>query len=126
MAQQTFSTGRFVTLGAFTCGDKRTVFADEGKGWETTVANGTTDAAKELRVKVSALQVVGLWASGDCKIETNNGTTPTDTINLKANLGIVWFAGEANCPFTADCTTVYITNTSGSAVTVRAIIGDNL
>lgn len=123
MPQQQIIASRTVTLGAFTVGDKRTVGTDAGEPWEVTVANGSTDVAKTLAIDFSQLQVLGLWASGDCKIETNSGTTPTDTINLKANVGIVWHAGETGCPFSADCTTVYITNTSGSAVTIRAIIG---
>ena len=122
MANNQLSTGRFITCGAFTVGDKRTIGVDAVLPWTVTIPNGTTDLLKVLPVKFSALQAIALHASDVCKIETNNGTTPTDTINLAANKGVIWFVGETGCPFTADCTNVYITNTSGSSVEIRAII----
>jgi len=74
------------------------------------------------------LQSVALYADAAVTIYTNSpsGSSPTDTIPLVAGQNSIWTLATnllAKCPFTADVTTIYITNAGGatSNVKIRAL-----
>jgi len=89
--------------------------------WEEDVATATTDGQINCpTVDVSELELVYIKSTQDVTLETNDGTTPDDTLTLKANQPYVWWS---NAPFvnklTTDITTnVFITNASGATATV--------
>lgn len=68
-------------------------------------------------------------ASGPVTIYTNNpsGSSPQDTIPLTAGQVLMWSLtvdGLANCPFSNNVTTIYVTNAGAAAVSfdIRAIL----
>lgn len=86
------------------------------------VADAQTDQLIVIAIDVSEIQNIYIKADQDLTIETNNGTTPTDTINLKANVPYV-FNADLDQYFTnlltADVTALYVTNASGSNATLE-------
>lgn len=92
---------------------------------EETVADGSTDLAILCSIDVSAAKVVSIMADQDLTIETNDGTTPQETISLTANLPIVWQTGDAAL-FAGDVDSIYVTNASGSSTVLQMIIGSDL
>ena len=70
------------------------------------------------------LQSLLLYAADAVTIYTNAASTgaPQDTIPLAAGQARVWTLATdliAKCPFSADVTTLYITNATAASVTVR-------
>lgn len=85
------------------------------------VANAETDKLLAI-AGIDVSQLKGLWIDSDqdVTLETNNGTTPDDTIVLKADVPYVWMEGSpATLLLTADVTAIYCTNASGATATVR-------
>lgn len=70
------------------------------------------------------LKSLTIRAAGNVSIFTNaaSGSSPTDTIAVTATTPRIWtLAGDglAACPFSADVTTIYITNATAGAVQVE-------
>lgn len=86
------------------------------------VNDGATDQLIVIAIDVSAIKNIYIKADQDLTIETNNGTTPDDTINLKANVPYV-FNADINSYFTnlltTDVTALYVTNASGTDATLE-------
>ena len=51
---------------------------------DVAVPGAITDQAATLAIDVSKLQSLMLMSDKDLKVETNSGSAPADTINLKA------------------------------------------
>jgi len=87
-----------------------------------TVADGVTDGAFVFAVDVSALKAFYIISDQAVTVETNDGTTPDDTISLTANKPVTWRENDTAL-FSADVTILYITNASGSTATIYALAG---
>ncbi len=84
-----------------------------------TVANSVTDQLLTLSLDVSAVKAFYIVSDQNITIETNNASTPTDTINLVANRPYEWDTDSYDSfLLTADVTAIYLTNASGSTATV--------
>ncbi|QDT26798.1 hypothetical protein Enr10x_21080 [Gimesia panareensis] len=96
-----------------------TITADGEANIEVAVADGSTDLAINIAIDYSALQLLFIVADQDLTIETNDGSTPDDTLTLKAGKPIVWYdgCGYSN-PLSADVTALYATNASGTDATL--------
>ena len=95
--------------------------AESKQSYEVAVPDSTTD--KEVTLAITHAQLTSLYMSSDqdMTVETNNASAPGDTINLKANVPMIWnedsyFTNPVN---SADVTKVFLTNASGSAATFR-------
>jgi hypothetical protein len=86
-------------------------------------AASTTDALLSIAVTVANIQAIYLLASSDLKIETNNGTSPANTINLKAGRPLVWekSPGYFSNPLTTNVTAFYITCTAAARLRIRIL-----
>lgn len=87
-----------------------------------TVSTGQTDYEINVDLDVSACKSFYLESDQDVTFETNDGTTPDDTIALKANKPYVWHV-DAYDSFLlgTDVTSVFITNASGSTATIYLV-----
>ena len=86
-----------------------------------SVPDSSTDLAITWSADVSEVKSLMILSDQALTLETNDGTTPTDTFTLVANEPIIWTAGapgSPSCPLTADVTALYATNASGSAATL--------
>ncbi|QDV50854.1 hypothetical protein [Gimesia fumaroli] len=96
------------------------VTADSEANAEIAVADSSTDLAINLAIDVSALKLLYMVSDQDLIVETNDGTTPDDTITLKAGKPLVWHedCGYTN-PLGTDVTAFFATNASGGDATLH-------
>lgn len=90
-----------------------------------SVSNGQTDFQINVAIDVSAVKTFYLVSDQAVTVETNNGTTPTNTISLTANDPYVWWTNSYDTfKLTGDVTALFITNASGSTANIelRAIV----
>jgi len=88
------------------------------------VPGESTDAEFDLDFAFADLKSIYLQSTQDVTIETNDGAAPDDTITLKAGVPFWWADGNgAGNPFTADVSTIFITNagTTAAQVDIRVL-----
>lgn len=87
---------------------------------EETVADSSTDMLVALTVDVTQVKAIYIVASVAMTFETNDGTTPTNTIALLAGVPYVWTTDSYDSLLlTGDVTALYMTNASGGAGTIN-------
>lgn len=86
-------------------------------GVNESIADSTTDGLIAFALDVSQLTSIVLLSDYAVTLETNDGTTPTETLNLSAGIPVMWDSGKpaGDKPFSSDITALYVTNSSGSA-----------
>lgn len=111
---------RGVTIGSTFFGENRTQTVDAAQFNSQLVPTATTDLQIIFPIDFSQIQAIMMLSTYDVTVETNSGSSPTDTISLKAGVAKVWTVNDVgtSCFITADCTNIYITNTSGSSAVV--------
>lgn len=84
-----------------------------------TVPDSTSDQLCQIAIDVSQVQLFLIVSSQDVTVETNDGSTPDNTLNLKANEPYLWHVSSLDSfLLDTDVTAFYITNNSGSEATV--------
>ncbi|QDU03142.1 hypothetical protein V6x_28540 [Gimesia chilikensis] len=97
-----------------------TIEADGEANVAVSVPDESADLAINIAIDFSALKMLYIVADQDLTIETNDGTTPDDTLALKAGKPIVWYEGCGYTnPLSADVTALYATNASGTDATLN-------
>ena len=88
---------------------------------EEAIADSETDKLVALTLDVSQLKAMYLECDQDVTLETNDGSTPDDTISLSANVPQLWSEsdGASLRPLTVDVTGLYVTNASGSTANLK-------
>lgn len=88
-----------------------------------TVATGETDyELSGFALDVSACSSFYLVSDQDVTFETNDGSSPGDSIALKANEPYVWHDSSYDSFLLGtDVTSVFITNASGSTATIYCV-----
>lgn len=98
--------------------------SNQSAGQENNLSEAIPDSSTDLEVTwgadVSAMQAFLMVADGALTVETNSGSSADDTFNLVADTPIHWTTGSGiTNPFTTDVTTnLFVTNSSGSSVTL--------
>lgn len=88
---------------------------DQQQGIDEKIPAGSTNLEFDLNFPVATLHSFSLVPTIDLVIKTNNSSTPGDTLNLKAGVGITW--GEnfgTPCPFSVDVTKFFVTTPSSA------------
>jgi hypothetical protein len=82
-----------------------------------------TDQLLTVAFTVANVQSIFLLSDKGLKIETNSGSSPTDTINLKPGSPLAWSISEGYFPnpFTANVTAFYITTTVAARLQVKIL-----
>jgi len=97
-------------------------------GAENNLSESVTDGTDQLVAfvaDVSQMKSFIVWsAGGNMTVETNNGTTPGNTLTLVDGVEQVWITGmpTAANPLTVDVTALYITNTGTATLNIRSLI----
>ena len=83
---------------------------------DVSIPDSSTDKAVAIGgIDVSQVVSVYIHSTQDITLETNDGTTPDDTISLTADVPLIWCT---DCPYsnplTTDVTALYATNASGA------------
>lgn len=88
------------------------------------VTTGQTNFQINVAIDVSTIKSIVINSTQNVTLETNSGGSPSETINLAANVPYKWHVGSyfANLLAT-DITAIFITNSSGSTanVTLRCV-----
>ena len=75
-----------------------------------SVPSESADLQVIQSIDVSQLKSLMLLSTVDMTIETNDGTTPADTLTLAANVPLLWFEGCGfDNPLTTDVTALFLT-----------------
>lgn len=81
-----------------------------------------TDTLANIAIDVSVLKVLFLLSDVDVTIQTNDGATPGDTINLSAGVPLAWFTGCGfSNPLTVDVTKIYLTAVAAGTLQMRVL-----
>ena len=104
-----------------------TVDAEDNR--DVSVPDETTDFLVNIAIDVSLLKSLYIDSDQDVTIESNDGTTPDDTLTIKKDSPLVWDADDDQdnpFPSAVDVTKLHITNVSNSAVAnVRIRVGQD-
>jgi hypothetical protein len=91
---------------------------------DETVAIAATNFLVGISIDASELEAIYINSTQDLTLKTNSSGSPQETIPLKANVPLIWFAGGYFAiPFAGDVTGFYFTNASGvqATVTIRLV-----
>lgn len=87
---------------------------------EETIADGQTNKAIAFTLDVSQLKAIVIVSDQNVTFETNDGSTPDETIALLAGVPYVWhYQSYHTCLLATDITGIFITNASGSVATLQ-------
>lgn len=90
---------------------------------EVTVADSASDYLVNFALDVSGIKAIVILSDQDVTMETNDGTTPDETINLLAGNPYLWYTGSYFTNLLAtDITALYFSNSSGAAATVKILV----
>lgn len=90
---------------------------------DITVNATTTDLEVNCNIDVSQIKAIGMLADGNLTVETNSGSSPGNTINLVANMPLIWTHNYYfSNPLTVDVTKLYLTNAGNAAVTFKLVV----
>lgn len=85
-----------------------------------SVANGQTNKQINVAIDVTAVKSFYLLSDRNVTLETNDGSSPDDTIALIANVPYVWTTDSYDSFLLGtDVTAVFITNSSGSTANIE-------
>lgn len=122
------ATGGATTLSGITA----TATGTSGTTIDVEVPATTTDQLFTIAIDISELESIFLYTDGALTIETNSSSAPDDTFVFAANKPLCWVNGmptidaASQNPFDADVTALYLTNASGSTVTLRGFINQSI
>lgn len=81
-----------------------------------------TDTEVEIAVPFANIKAIWMHSTTAATIETNNGTTPSDTISLAAGVPNTWITGGAGSnPLSADVTSIFVTNVADTVLNIRVL-----
>jgi hypothetical protein len=87
---------------------------------DTTVPASTNNHPVDVAFNFADLKSLFILSTQDMLLETNNSTTPDDTISLKANIPYTWQSnGYGANPFDANVTRFFFTNATATAATLQ-------
>ena len=115
----THSLTRKWTSGSATIQEVENISVDGEENREVSVAANTT---VQVVLALDYTQIASLYMHSDqaLTVESNDDTTPDDTINLVANLPLMWSTNAyLTNPFTANLTDLYLTNDGASTATFK-------
>lgn len=85
-----------------------------------SIPTASTDADIVIAIDVSAVKAFFIVSSAAITVETNDGSSPDDTLTLVAGQPYIWHTGSYDSfLLTADVTVLYITNASGSTADIE-------
>jgi hypothetical protein len=86
---------------------------------DVNVPASTTNKEVPLAFDLTGMLGLVIWADGDLTVKTNDSGSPDDTLAFKAGRPLVWLKDTpAANPFTADVTTLFLTNASSTTAVV--------
>lgn len=89
-----------------------------------SIPGETTDQQVVFSADVTQLEFLLISSTQAVTIETNDGTTPDDTLSIAAGKPLWWRKSAGiDCPLGTDVTTLYVTNAGATAATLTILAG---
>lgn len=89
---------------------------------EETIAASQANSLINLAIDVSAVKWIYIHSTVACVLETNDGTTPADTLTLVAGYPYQWHAGRYDTfKLGTDVTALYVTTTVEAVLTIKVL-----
>lgn len=120
MAQFTHNIKSVWSAGGLTLSKTVSQTADAEDNRSVSVPAATTDKLIDFAMTIARLKMIYILADQDMTLETNSGSSPGNTITLKANIPFWWSStsGESN-PFTSNITALYATHAGATDGTLE-------
>ena len=100
-----------------------TITADGEINADISIDASAVDKQATIAIDVSVLKCLVLSCDKGLTIQTNDGTTPDDTLTLTANEPLIWWSTSGiTCPLTVDVTDLYCTRAGADAATGTATL----
>lgn len=120
---QSYVLQRNLSVGGVLLRSSETVSADGATSFDGTVPASTTDHAINLDIDVSEIKGLFILSDQDLILQTNNGTTPADTITLEAGVALIWSPDDPlTNPLGTDVTVIYATNAGGTDANLQIYV----
>lgn len=108
------------TVDGRTVGVAKAFSGDSHTTLNVAVADSETDFEIVVSIDISEVKAFIVTSDQDVLLETNSGSVPDDTLNLKANVPYLWTSDNYDTfRLGTDVTAIFITNSSGSTATIR-------
>jgi hypothetical protein len=112
----TYITTHSVSAGGTTITGQSSVTNTGESKLDETLGAAQTNTEYDISFTQARVKAVVIKSAVACTIKTNSSSVPDDTISVAANVPIVWDTNSPfTCPFTANVTKFYITNTTAGA-----------
>ncbi len=87
------------------------------------VAAAQTNLLIPISFPVASVLSVVIVADGNCTLKTNSSGSPQETLNITANVPLVWqYQSGSTVPFAGNVTAMYITNTPAVNLRIRILL----
>jgi hypothetical protein len=108
------------TSGARSISNETAYTGDAQSSIEAEIADSETDFLVNFALDVSQIAAIYIVSDQDITVETNDGSSPDDTLSLVAGVPYVWTTDSYDsCLLTVDITALYVTNSSGATATLQ-------
>lgn len=111
-----------ISAGGTTTTSTNAITAGAEMNLSETITASTTDVAVSMSLDVSQAKSVYIVADQNLTLETNNATSPADTLSLVAGVPYAWQDGYGTLAFGTDIVGLFVTNGTGTDATLQAFI----
>ena len=116
----THKVTRTTSIAGRSVSDTLDITGEVAQTFDLSITDATTDELVAIAFAVAKLKSIIIKSDQDITVETNDGATPIDTINVKKAMAFQWIEGEERAnPFGTDVTAFFITNASGFTAKVE-------
>lgn len=113
-----------IRYGGLTISESDSIDAGGINVIDEAIPNSSADLLVNLTLDISKAVLLCFQSDQAIVIETNDGTTPADTITLAAGERWYWKSGEGTALtdiLSADISGLYVTNASGAVANLKVI-----
>lgn len=93
--------------------------ADGHRKLDPTIPASSTNFAVTLAFTLAKVKSLWFYSDKAVTLKTNSSGSPVDTIVLAAGIPLVWNANLGANPFSADVTSLFVTNAAVSAAEMK-------
>ena len=116
------SVAKAVTEGSSSVQSSNSHTVEQVVKMAESIADSTTDKEFLFALDISNLKVFSMVSDYALTVKTNSSSTAQETFSLAAGKPVIWETGETAI-FAGDVTALYVSNSSGSAATLKIIAG---
>lgn len=115
-----YTVTRKITTPSGTLTQSTAYSASASTELDETVADSQTDYQIAVAIDVSAVKAFWIESDQAVTVETNSGSSPTNTLTLVAGVPYVWNTDWYDTfKLTGDVTNIFVTNASGSTANIK-------